>query len=485
MARIRSLLVVLASVCMILEPTVAAKLPNRPTVAAKKGAVGANAKTAPSNQTATVPKKSSTLPDKKLPNCQTGQRYSDIKDMSKFWYDSGAEQYAQEYISMRKDHSNWAQQLYMDLFPDDMDHGEFSCITFGSQCNIKKQCSDFNNIGKGGLYYLFISMRNFHSFMSEFRDRLVVGNFIKTLALDDMKANLNISGQSQEPFNVFGLLSSALGIGSALAGANPIASGALGAMSGIMSILGDVTTPEPKNLGEGAQEALQELIKEGLVEGLKTIDDTIAAIFGKQGTSQNLIPQSMRKGEGKHAAVQVFGYGQWLLDHPNISLEEYFKGVATRMNQGLAWQMARMFKKTYVIIRDDMKQKDCVNPNNAWHSETGRCLDMMTWGGASSDTFGGANDLTNIWVYYKMNQLATMLNSVQCWEQNNGQMGASKPGAEFWKSDGLPPCFFGSEVKKGTWEKDRKGVLYLDSSFVGQTGATGLKIWPETKCPKC
>jgi hypothetical protein len=56
------------------------------------------------------------LPDRKLPDCQS-QTYDNIPDKGKFWFESGAEQYAEEYIIANGDHSNWTRDLYMELFP--------------------------------------------------------------------------------------------------------------------------------------------------------------------------------------------------------------------------------------------------------------------------------------------------------------------------------------------------------------------------------
>lgn len=51
------------------------------------------------------------LPDIKLPDCKSGFKLDDIQDKGKFWYDTGAEQYADAYIKMQTDHTNWAQNM--------------------------------------------------------------------------------------------------------------------------------------------------------------------------------------------------------------------------------------------------------------------------------------------------------------------------------------------------------------------------------------
>jgi predicted oxidoreductase len=58
------------------------------------------------------------LPDIQLKDCEEGKRFDSIEDMGGLWGYSGAEQYAEAYIDANGDHSNWTQNLYMELFPD-------------------------------------------------------------------------------------------------------------------------------------------------------------------------------------------------------------------------------------------------------------------------------------------------------------------------------------------------------------------------------
>ncbi|KAJ0299162.1 hypothetical protein COL516b_009414 [Colletotrichum fioriniae] len=51
--------------------------------------------------------------------------------MGTFWYNSGAEQWADEYINSQTDHSNSAQNLYRELFPKKV-HIKYSCIKSGA-----------------------------------------------------------------------------------------------------------------------------------------------------------------------------------------------------------------------------------------------------------------------------------------------------------------------------------------------------------------
>ena len=174
----------------------------------------------------------------RLPDCQVNW-FADEKNMGKRWSESGAEQFADAWISKRKDHSNWAQRLLMELFPD-VDHSEFSCVSTGAKCTFNRECKHFNEIGKGGLYYLFVSLRNFHNFMAATRETYFEKTFVASLEVGNMATTLKINKlPDAEGFDVFGMLSSAMGIAGAVSG--PVGAGALGVMGGIMDMLGDAT----------------------------------------------------------------------------------------------------------------------------------------------------------------------------------------------------------------------------------------------------
>jgi hypothetical protein len=63
------------------------------------------------------------LPDRKLPDCKV-QKWDFIPDKGKFWSESGAEQYAEEYLIANGGHTNWTRDLYMELFGDDAIHNQ-------------------------------------------------------------------------------------------------------------------------------------------------------------------------------------------------------------------------------------------------------------------------------------------------------------------------------------------------------------------------
>jgi len=142
--------------------------------------------------------------------------------------------------------------------------------------------------------------------------------------------------------------------------------------------------------------------------------------------------------------------------------------------------MAKHFRHTWVIIRDDMADPNtCSNPNNAWDAEKNRCLDLMGYDGTAKGTFGGINDI-NIWESFSMDKLATMRNSVDCWVNNKGKAGPPSPPAEPFKSSDVPPCFFSHEVLRGTRVQKNRGGLQLNGDFPGQETKNNV-MWPSSK----
>lgn len=86
---------------------------------------------------ATIPQE---LLDKKLPDCDS-DGFDGIQDKGTFWYNTGAEQFADAFISSHanSDHTNWAQELYHDLFPDTT-KSDYDCTDPDSDCVYAKDC---------------------------------------------------------------------------------------------------------------------------------------------------------------------------------------------------------------------------------------------------------------------------------------------------------------------------------------------------------
>lgn len=148
--------------------------------------------------------------------------------------------------------------------------------------------------------------------------------------------------------------------------------------------------------------------------------------------------------------------------------------------------MGRLYKKLYIVIRDDIDQEECDGPHisSVWDEEKSRCLDLFSWDTGDESTLGGANDFINngVWSKWNMDPLTTMRNAVDCWEEHNGHVGEAKT-ATTWDSALPPPCFFPMEVVKGTYSDANKGVIDLDGDYEGQFGL-GDHRWPAKKACK-
>jgi hypothetical protein len=80
------------------------------------------------------------LKDTNLRECVANTIYGDVQDMGTFW-GSDAEKFANDYINAQTDHSQWAQRLYRDLFPE-ANHGNLDCKGTQSNCFINVECSE-------------------------------------------------------------------------------------------------------------------------------------------------------------------------------------------------------------------------------------------------------------------------------------------------------------------------------------------------------
>lgn len=142
--------------------------------------------------------------------------------------------------------------------------------------------------------------------------------------------------------------------------------------------------------------------------------------------------------------------------------------------------MARLYKRTYVVVRTDLDVNECTNPNNAWDAEKNRCLDLLSWDGSVDGTLGGANDLNDMWGKWNMDPFTTMRNAVDCWEANNGKIGPVVIDRN-WADSSPPACYFAMTVLKGSYSDIQKGTLWLSGDFAGQSGMED-KLWPKNKC---
>ncbi|KAF4778701.1 hypothetical protein HER10_EVM0009051 [Colletotrichum scovillei] len=431
------------------------------------------------NSPGEIPK---SLLNKKLPNCKSGESYDAIKDMGTFWYNSGAEQWADEYINSQPDHSNWAQNLYRELFPK-KDHTKFSCQEPGAPCDHDLTCDDFNAIDKGGLWYLFQSMAAFHSFMSQLSIEFDQSIGITSDQIGTMRQLLGIkSGAPKAPLDLASILGAAFSIGSALATPAAAVGGPLAGISGVMYLVSATGDSGGSDDAVEATDTIRGLLAIVAKQGFANIKAIVASTFGKQGHKQTDIPEVMRVGGVKNPAVSVFGWGSWLRDHPLNNLDDVISKMKTNLDQALIWQMARQFRGAYVVVRDDLPVDKCTNPNNAWEADKKRCLDILAWYPKKvSQTLGGNKDMEALWTEWNMDKLGTLRNAVECWENNNGHIGKTGIREGSWASETPPLCFFAMPVLKGNYSDVSKGSIWMAGNFPGQEGQAGL-LWPKSKC---
>ncbi|KAK3314440.1 hypothetical protein B0H66DRAFT_535354 [Apodospora peruviana] len=425
------------------------------------------------------------LPDGDLPDCEEGKRWDSKDDMGAFWGGSGADDYAVKYIDANVDHSNWTQNLYMELFPD-ANHADMSCVSWGSQCQLKKTCTDFNNIKKGGLYYLYVSVQNMHNFMVELGHRMEQGIILASLSTGDFKADLGIEDPKNDDTKGYAvatlnILAGALGGAAAPAAfAGPEFAAILGAMAGVVQIIaaavdGSHVEPTPiKNFDDDVKKAIGQLA----TQQWDAIDKIVGGVFGRQGSVQeDTVPKSMRRSDIKHPAVSVFSYGVWLLDNPNMDLADgYFEEVSKKLKQAIAWSLAWQARGSTVVLRDDLGQDRCNNKMNAWDAEHSICYDLMNKL-SNNDLIGFPDDdaLNKIWDKYGMDPMYTMRNSEDCWRTHKDGDKPIEPSANPFNGNELPKCFFAQDVHKGYFKSGK--YINLDNKFPGQESGGS---WPKS-----
>lgn len=103
---------------------------------------------------------------------------------------------------------------------------------------------DFNDIGKGGLYYLYVSMANFHQYMDSLQKEFLAAGFTSAQQIGRMSQSLHLPDGKQQgkKINIFAILSGAASIASGLP--NKAVAGPFAALSGVFTIAAE-TAPDP------------------------------------------------------------------------------------------------------------------------------------------------------------------------------------------------------------------------------------------------
>ncbi|EXF86348.1 hypothetical protein CFIO01_00045 [Colletotrichum fioriniae PJ7] len=194
---------------------------------------GTSAEPVEQNSPGEVPE---SLLNKKLPNCKSGEYCDAIKDMGTFWYNPGAEQWADEYINSQTDHSNWAQNLYRELFPKKV-HIKYSCQKPGAPCD------------------------------------------------HDLTCGIR-SGAPKAPLDLASILGAAFSIGSALATPAAAVAGSLAGISGVMYLASATGDSGGSDDAVEVTDAIWGLLAIVAKQGLTNIRAIVASTFGKQGHKQ-------------------------------------------------------------------------------------------------------------------------------------------------------------------------------------------------------
>lgn len=135
----------------------------------------------------------------------------------------------------------------------------------------------------------------------------------------------------------------------------------------------------------------------------------------------------------------------------------------------MAWQLLKSQHHAVLVIND---ASPCTDGNEIRDSENGYCYGLMYLNDELDNLEGGLNEVAYpLWASTSdgglaMDKLKTYRNALDCWNSMNGAIGAID-GSQFVTGTDAPKCFFGMEVKKGTWKDYKNGrhCIELDQSF--------------------
>ena len=117
-------------------------------------------------------------------------------------------------------------------------------MTISQPLTLSRAPDDFNAIGKGSLYYLFVSMMNYHAYMKALRNEMNFAFIQSSLSVGTIQEILKLpDGKADESLNIFAILSGATAVAAAVP-LNPAWQGATAAASGVFAIAGELA-PQP------------------------------------------------------------------------------------------------------------------------------------------------------------------------------------------------------------------------------------------------
>lgn len=177
---------------------------------------------------------------------------------------------------------------------------------------------DFNDIGLGGLYYMFQSIENSFNYFDQFYTRYTDEMSFVIDNVANIRTGLNIpSGAPKASLDMYSILGAAFSIVSAAGTAAPAIGGPTAGLSGLMYLLsGTASSDVSPNDAVEAKDSATKLMIKVRDDGRAVIEDIIGGMFGRKGTPQSKIPEPMLVGDAKYKnpCVRVFGWGAWVKD---------------------------------------------------------------------------------------------------------------------------------------------------------------------------
>lgn len=191
--------------------------------------------------------------------------------------------------------------------------------------------AEFADLNVAGLFEVLVSIQDFHLFSKQYLSNLDLicsdpGNITSSVVEQFGKP------EEDESPNYAALLSGALSIGAAASDANPTMGGALGALSGLAGIVGELNGKD--EAGDDSEDLALRMVRGTCQAAKASISKIVDAVVGVPGSSEVDIPFDMKAtttAKYEHAIAYLFENGQWLSDHPTWAIRQNFDEVKLRM----------------------------------------------------------------------------------------------------------------------------------------------------------
>lgn len=182
--------------------------------------------------------------------------------------------------------------------------------------------------GQTGLYAMYKSIETLKSFLDTLHTNLQDKAIKEILDIDEIVADFK-RDESEENPNVLGLFSGMFTMAAGAAVASASISGPAGFLGGLTAFVSSLPQPEAKP-DEDFGIRLSNFVGDSF-ESTRSHIDELLGMFGEDGFDQDSIPAGMQKQSFDNPVVNVFGDGQWLLNHPNSGMGEYMKAAYNDM----------------------------------------------------------------------------------------------------------------------------------------------------------